>query len=244
MSALDLPPGGRRYLQIAQALADQINAGEYRTGERLPPERDLAQRLDVSRTTLREALLALEIMRFVEIRVGAGVFVLSEHLRDRSRGDLAVAEEIGPYEVLEARRMVEGQSAYFAALRATEEQIAAIGEVTERMAASINDVSAFDHADAEYHALIAAASGNGVIETYVAHLWRMRDSSLWERWYARTRSVANRRRSIEDHRRIHRAIRRGRAEAAMSAMQHHVDILTDRFLDLRISPNKPNEEHP
>ena len=234
MSALDLPSGGRRYLQIAQALADQINAGVYRTGERLPPERDLAQRLDVSRTTVREALLALEIMRFVEIRVGAGVYVLSEHLRDRSRGDLIVGGEVGPYEVLEARRMVEGQSAYYAALRASGRQIEEIGEVVERMAAAVHDVPAFDHADAEYHALIARASGNGMIETYVAHLWRMRDSSLWERWYAQTRNPANRRRSVEDHRRIHQAICRGRAEAAMSAMQHHIDILTDRFLDLRL----------
>ena len=234
MTVLDLPAGGRRYLQIAQLIADQINAGGYRTGERLPPERDLAQRLDVSRTTVREALLALEIMRFIEIRVGAGVYVLSEHLRDGNRGDLNAAEAVGPYEVLEARRMVEGQSAYYAAQRATKAQLDAIETVVERMGAAINDVPSFDRADAEYHALIARASGNGVIESYVAHLWRLRDSSLWERWYAQTRNAANRRRSVEDHRTILRALQRRRPEAAMSAMQQHVDVLTDRFLDLKL----------
>lgn len=234
MSALDLPAGGRRYLQIAQKLADQINAGVYRTGQKLPPERDLAQQLDVSRTTVREALLALEIMHFIEIRVGAGVFVLSEHLRDRSRGDLIVSEAVGPYEVLEVRRNIEGLSASLAASRATPEQLDEIAAVVDRMAASVHEVQVFDHADEEYHALIARASGNGIIENYVAHLWRMRQSSLWDRWYDQTRHPANRRRSVEDHRQILRALQRRRPEAAQSAMHAHIDILTDRFLDLQL----------
>lgn len=234
MTPLDLPTGGRRYLQIAQQLADQINEGVYRTGQKLPPERDLAQQLDVSRTTVREALLALEIMRFIEIRVGAGVYVLSEHLRDRSRGDLIVSEAVGPYEVLEVRRTIEGLSASQAAHRATPEQLDGIEAVIDRMEAAINDVQVFDHADEEYHALIARASGNGIIENYVAHLWRMRQSSLWDRWYDQTRNAANRRRSVEDHRQILRALRRRRPEAAQSAMHAHIDILTDRFLDLQL----------
>ena len=75
MNVFELPLGNRRYLDIARQLAAEIESGTYREGERLPPERELAQTLDVSRTTVREALLALEIMRFIEIRVGSGVFL-------------------------------------------------------------------------------------------------------------------------------------------------------------------------
>ena len=242
MSVLDLPGGGRRYLQVAQLLADQITAGAYRAGQRLPPERDLATQLDVSRTTVREALLALEIMRFIEIRVGSGVFVLSEHLREAERGQLAVKGETGPYEVLEARRMVEGQSAYLAAQRATEAQLDAIEARLRRMEEAIHDVPAYDAADAEYHALIAEASGNSVLVSYVGHLWRMRNSALWRRWYGQTRSVENRRRTVEDHRVICRALRRRRPEAAMSAMQLHIDVLTDRLMELQLSPPDQTED--
>ena len=124
MSPLDLPGGGRLYMRIAQKLADDIAAGRYRTGERLPPERDLAVSLQVSRTTVREALLALEIMRQIEIRTGAGVFVLPEAMREPVPARQVATGETGPWEQLEARRAIEGQVAYLAAERADEAQIA------------------------------------------------------------------------------------------------------------------------
>lgn len=237
MSALDLPGGGRRYFQVAQMIAGQIAAGTYRAGQRLPPERDLAAQLDVSRAVVREALLALEIMRYIEIRVGSGVFVLPEQLRDAERGQLEIKGQIGPYEVLEARRAIEGQTAYLAAQRATDDQLAAIAAAVDRMADAIDTVPAFDAADAEYHALIAAASGNAVFETYLGHLWRMRNSALWQRWYGQTRSTHNRQRSIDDHYVILRALQRRFPERAMTAMQLHIDVLFDRFLELNLSPH-------
>lgn len=230
---LDLPTGGRRYLQIARMLAERIDAGEYPSGQKLPPERELAVMFDVSRTTVREALLALEIMRFIEIRVGAGVYVLSESQRDTGT-TLETTGEVGPYQVLEARRMVEGQTAYYAAERARPEEIAAIAAVVERMDSVVDDVPAYDVADAEYHALIATASGNELLQDYVAHLWRMRRSSLWNRWYDSTRSLRNRRRTIEDHRAILKALQRRNPEAAKTAMQQHIDTLADRFLELKL----------
>ncbi|PRD44813.1 GntR family transcriptional regulator [Phyllobacterium phragmitis] len=234
MTILKLPGGGRRYLEIAQNLSDSITAGTYKTGDRLPPERELAATLQVSRTTVREALLALEIMRFVEIRIGSGVFVLPENLREKSRGELLPVEEVGPWEVLEARRMVEGESAFRAAQRATEAQIAALADCIERMEARIDDVPRFDQADAEFHMLIASAAGNSLIENYVAHLWRLRESALWDRWYDATRHPANRRRSVEDHKAIYKAIKRELPEVAKTAMCAHIDVLAERFFDLNL----------
>lgn len=231
---LDLPTSRRRYLQIARDLANQINDGTYRTGDRLPPERELSVQLQVSRTTVREALLALEIMHFVEIRVGSGVFVLPEHMRDTSYGDLAQSEAVGPWEVLEARRTIEAQTAFQAALRADDEMLKAIGETVDRMEAAIDDIPRFDVADAEFHALIARASGNSVFESYVAHLWKMRQGAMWSTWYDKTRKPSNRVRSVADHRAIHDALKRRLPDVAQTAMQGHLDVLAGRFFALNL----------
>ncbi|WP_299651123.1 FadR/GntR family transcriptional regulator [uncultured Jannaschia sp.] len=232
MSHLDLPKRGRLYLGVAETLAARIEAGEYPAGHRMPPERDLAQTLDVSRAVLREALLALEIMRYVEIRLGSGVYVLPKHQRVRTHGALVTLEEVGPYEVLEVRRAIEGLSAYQAAERANSDQLDELTRVLDRMAERLDDVPMFDLADEEFHMLIARATGNSLIEEYVAHLWRMRRNALWDRWYDQTRHISNRRRSVEDHRQILHAIRRRRPDVAQTAMQLHIDVLVDRFLSL------------
>lgn len=229
-----LPEGGRRYLQIAQDLADQITAGVHDIGGKLPPERELAAQLKVSRTTVREALLALELMRFVEIRVGSGVFVLPEAQRDSERGNLIEADAAGPYEVLEARRLIEGHAAYCAAQRIDAATLAELQDAIVEMSAGIHDVTRFDAADEAFHALIARAAGNAVISSYVHHLWSMRTSRLWETWYAKTRNPANRRRSIEDHKVIYRMLKRGQPDMAQTAMRAHLDVLAERFLDLNL----------
>lgn len=229
---MELPTGGRRYLQIAQNLVDEINSGKFSVGDRLPPERELSTTLGVSRTTVREALLALEIMRFVEIRVGSGVFVLPENLRDPDRGDLIASDEVGPWEVLEARRMVEGKSAFCAAMRIDDSTLEAIDKTILEMETHLLDIPKFDQADADFHALVARAAGNGVIESYVAHLWSMRDNSLWQSWYDQTRKVENRRQSIKDHRAIYNALKRKLPDVAQTAMEAHMDILGERFFEL------------
>jgi len=232
MTPLNLPGGNRRYLQIARKLAAAIDGGRYAAGERLPPERELAQLLDVSRTTVREALLALELMRFIEIRVGAGVFVLDEKLRSRS--DMAEPDVAAPSDVLAARRIVEAETAALAAANATEEQIDTMRRANERMAGAVDDIAAFDAADARFHELIAEAACNDVLSGFVDHLWRMRNSPMWAFWYDQTRHPDNRRQSVEDHRRILRAVERRSPDSARTAMQVHLDTLADRFYELKL----------
>ena len=92
----------------------------------------------------------------------------------------------------------------------------------------------FDAADAAFHAQVASAAGNDVLSGFVSHLWRMRESEMWALWYNQTRKVANRHRSIEDHRVILRAIERRLPDAARTAMQAHLDVLADRFYELKL----------
>ncbi|ASJ72009.1 FadR/GntR family transcriptional regulator [Granulosicoccus antarcticus] len=227
-------PDERRYVQIARDLAKRIAEGEYGAGQRLPPERELASTLSVSRTTVREAVLALELMGLVEIRVGSGVFVLGDNVRQHATNTTPAADETSPSEILESRRLIEAQTAFLAATRASDAQILQIGRCIETMESTLDDVPHFDRADAEFHHLIAKASGNRLLEQFVGHLWQQRNTTMWIRWYDQTRSTANRRRSISDHRVIHRALERRLPEAASTAMQGHIDVMEERFFDLQL----------
>src|SRR5579859_6723316 len=117
----------RLYRQIAGQLSALIASGEFPPGARLPSERELAVQLGVSRPSVREALIALEVEGKVEIRVGAGVFV-SENPSKRPAAALATeVEGEGPFELLRARMTVEGETAALAAAGATPDELVAIG---------------------------------------------------------------------------------------------------------------------
>lgn len=232
---------GRRYQGIALDLTRRIEAREFLPGARLPPERELAQSLGVSRTTVREALLALELMGYVEIRVGAGVFVVPRPGDAIARAVEAVPDEVGPFEILEARRLIEGDIAFRAAQRAGEEELTEIRRNVEEMRAAIHDIPAFDQLDRRFHMLIAKAADNGLLERYVHHLWDLRGGALWRRWYDRTRHPGNRRRSTDDHARIARALSRRLPEQAATAMRAHIDVLAGRFLDLDMDADQETE---
>lgn len=227
--------GGRRYVEIAKVLAARIAEGEFEPWTRLPPERELAAALNVSRTTIREALLALELTGRVEIRVGAGVYVVPAGLRSPQAVPEGYPDEPSPLEVLDLRRVIEGEAAWWAARRAASEEIDAMAAKINTMRRSLRNLPAYEEADSTFHRLIAETAGGVLRAPLVVWLWRFREGPMWERWYAKTRSVANRRRSVEGHERILRAIDRGLPAEAETAMKAHIDVLTERFYDLRLS---------
>src|SRR3954470_19599760 len=109
----------RLYEQISRKLAKSIADGEYAVGDRLPSERELAQNFKISRPTVREAIIALELDGLVEVRVGSGVYVMSRQPPGGREG----AKDIGPFELLEARHAIEGEAAALAAERIDDEQL-------------------------------------------------------------------------------------------------------------------------
>src|SRR6202795_3495135 len=125
MPPLQAVDNRRLYRQIADQIAALIEKGEYAAGQRLPPERDLAKQLGVSRPSVREALIALEVEGYVEVRVGSGVYVVG-------RGPGARAETLpadsGPFELIKARWLIEAECAALAARQATKAQVRAIEE--------------------------------------------------------------------------------------------------------------------
>lgn len=170
----------RLYRVIASQIKAKIERAEFLPGTRLPSERDLAEVLQVSRPTLREALIALEIEGYVDVRVGSGVFVAHPKEDGLWRGDDAVARsgpcsdtDIGPFELIEARLMIEPQIAALAAKNGTDEQVLAIQAAAYAMAGAKTP----SQNDRSFHTAIAQASGNAALVAMVFHLWIIHDNS-------------------------------------------------------------------
>ena len=122
--------GGRLYKRVADELRAAILAGRYPAGRRLPAERELAEMFEVSRPTIREAVIALELQHLVEVRVGAGVFVLDAGTAGRGVGPELT---IGPFELMEARKIIETETAALAATLIDDEQLDRLDKIIERM---------------------------------------------------------------------------------------------------------------
>src|SRR5579884_537846 len=118
----------RLYRQIADQIRSLIRSGEYGPGARLPPERDLARQLGVSRPSVREALIALEVEGLVEVRIGSGVYVAGPRPAHAAR---EVAADSGPFELIRARWLIEAECAAMAAKAATKAQVRAIEQALE-----------------------------------------------------------------------------------------------------------------
>ena len=107
----------RRFEQVAEQISKLIKKGKLNPGERLPPERELAKQLEVSRPTVREAMIALEISGMVEVRVGSGIYVLNTSSPDLKLRNNTIDIGPGPLELIEARKEIEGANAALAAQR-------------------------------------------------------------------------------------------------------------------------------
>jgi DNA-binding FadR family transcriptional regulator len=212
----------RLYRQIADQLAELIRAGEFKPGERLPSERDLSQQLNVSRASVREALIALEIDGLVVVRVGLGVFVNAAPAANPQR---TAPAEPGPFEVLSARYLIEGETAALAARIGTEEQHARIRETLALMTDEVRRSGHGLDADFLFHERVAEASGNSALVHLVHQLWSFRFTTMFRKLDEHFDSPDRHADAIEEHRRLVDAIERHDADAARAAMIAHLDTV-------------------
>src|SRR5262245_45089426 len=175
----------RLYEQVAGQVTDLVARGEFRPGDRLPPERDLAKLLGVSRPTVREAMIALEIAGLVEVRVGAGAFITEKAKTNGANHRLFEGVGSSPVELIAARRTIEPEVAALAAQLATAEEIAAIAE-TVAMITAARDTAEHRAADHKFHVRIGLASHNNILATIVDECWAEMYSPMFERMGAVT----------------------------------------------------------
>jgi DNA-binding FadR family transcriptional regulator len=219
----------RLYRQIAEQLRSLMTGGEFTPGSRLPAERDLAKQLGVSRPSVREALIALEVEGWVEVRTGSGVYVLERRGRARNDDTKVPPGEWGPLELIRARRVIEGEIASLAATQAKRKHIQAMRDAIEFMQADADRGVAPLAGDRAFHTAVADACGNVVLLETVQTFWDARHGPLFERLGDYFETVPSWRMAINEHEAVLAAIRARDASGARTAMQIHLDKSHARF---------------
>ena len=237
----------RLYRQIAEQLRAGMLSGEFAVGSRLPAERDLSKQLSVSRSSVREALIALEVEGWVEVRTGSGIYVLDRHAKNATN-NIAIQEintparglfegenkvntnaEWGPLELIRARRVVEGETAAIAAMQAKRKDIDAMGQALRMMQTEAAEGVLPLDGDRAFHTAIVQASGNEVLIDTVQSFWDSRRGPIFERLVGYFETMQSWQAAIAEHSAILEAIQAHDAAAARIAMHAHMDKSHARF---------------
>jgi GntR family uxuAB operon transcriptional repressor len=216
----------RLYRQIAVHLSALIASGEFPEGSRLPSERELAEQLGVSRPSVREALIALEVAGKVDVRVGSGIFVAKPRpvaLADPSK------EGQGPFELFRARGLVEGEIAAEAARTARSEEIDAVSATVDEMKARQRQKLNSDLADRDFHLGIARATHNSALVSVVQDLWDRGRGDIWRRMEHHFQTPELRAATLRDHQTILSALKARDARGARAAMRRHLQRVDREF---------------
>src|SRR5438552_10460933 len=213
--------------QVVIQVRDMIREGKLRPGDRLPPERELAKRLGISRASLRHGLRFLAAIGVFTSRDGSGTYIAdgppaldSEPLRM-----LAELHRFTPNEMFEARKLLEVGLAGLAARNAGNEHLAIMAEEVAEMYATLDDPQEYLVHDIRFHRAVAAASGNQIL----AALMNMVSTAMYERRRATVQRATDLKESAEFHRKIYRLIRAHKSDEARSAMNEHLELAQRAF---------------
>lgn len=215
----------RLYQGLARNLLEELASGRYPVGSRLPAERELAVKYGVSRPTVREAIIALEVQGLVEVRVGSGAYVRSMPGKEDPPGF-----NVSAFELTEARLMFEGEAAALAATQITDEEIAAIERLVEDIARENSDPGGTEKADRAFHLAIARATRNSAILDAIEHLWDLRATSPEAALLHEKARTANIKPVVDEHSAVVDALRARDPAAARLAMRDHLTQVIDSLL--------------
>lgn len=221
-AALRAPDRRRLYEQLAAQLLDYVEVTGLGVGDRLPSERELAEALQVSRASVRQATIALEVRGTLEVRHGDGIYLRSLPNDSGRLMELTARRHLLPA-ILEAREALETQLAALAAARRSEADVAAMERALGVMAADIDAGGLGEEGDRLFHEAVTRAARSPLLADFMAGLAgpisETRRSSLGE--------PGRPRRSLLAHQRILEAIRRGDTPGARHAMRRHVNMVAD-----------------
>ncbi len=216
----------RLYTSVLEKMLDLIDSGEFPVGGRLPPERELAERFNVSRPTIREAIIALEVLGRVQVKTGSGIYVLEHHSANGGGID-----NISPWELTESRALIEGEAAALAASHITDEELQHLEDSLHEMADE-NAVGALAEGDADkkFHRIIAEATRNAMLVSVIENMWYVRNNApLVSRAYKAICEQDGAKR-VEEHREIFQALSRRDAKAARAAMHQHFALILNKLI--------------
>lgn len=224
----------KRSVYTVEQILKAIQNGLYSVGDKLPPERVIAEQTGVSRSSVREAFSALQIVGVVESRAGDGTYVrsLPQHASSESHILSILNENESPFDVLETRRVLEYSIIEFAVNRAIDVDIAGIESVLKRMdeLANIADYQRYLEAHRDFHLALARATQNPVIERVARLLLNLMKQQLWrevEGDHYLPQDEQHIRGSLQIHLQIYAAIRNKDIKLGKQKMREHFDKLSN-----------------
>jgi GntR family transcriptional repressor for pyruvate dehydrogenase complex len=223
VEALDLAPIERTSVadEIVKRLVRLILEGRLKPGDKLPSERELVQRLSVGKSSLREGIKTLRALGVIEVAVGEGMFV--------GRGETSILSrplswglllsDRSTQEVIEARSCVEAKLAALAAERATEAEVATIGEKVAAMRATMRESGEYSRYDLEFHLAVADAAHNRLLAQVLQSL-----QHILRIWIVEViTAMDDRSESLADHVAIYESILARDPEAARTTVEHAME---------------------
>jgi len=209
------------YEQVVDRIRAHIAESGLRAGDRLPSERDLAERLGVSRASVKQAIVVLEVQGLVDVRHGGGTYLRRDTLDVEPVAELVARRERLP-DVLEAREALETKLAELAAQRRTDADLAAIDAALDHMRAEIDAGEFGVEGDRRFHAAVTAAAYSSIL----AEFMRSIAEQITESRNESLRQPGRPPRSLAQHTKIADAIRAGEPKAAAAAMRRHVQTVS------------------
>jgi DNA-binding FadR family transcriptional regulator len=212
----------RLFWRIVDKIETSINSSVYSPGSRLPPERELAETFNVSRPTIREAIIALEVRGKVEVKTGSGVYVL--HSENTAKN----SDKVNAFEVTQARALIEGEVAAIAATTITIDELKQLDKTLLDMKNGINIVEA----DEQFHQIIANSTRNAAMILSVENLWKLRTSTQEVVKDYDSVCSGDNDKTLAEHSAIYQALKSGNATQARQAMHGHFNRLINTLFDV------------
>jgi DNA-binding FadR family transcriptional regulator len=213
--------GRRLFWSIVEKIEASINSGMYSPGSRLPPERELAEMFNISRPTVREAIIALEVRKKVEVKTGSGVYVLKAVEQPDS------IKNINAFEVTQARALIEGEVAAVAATKISKDELKQLDKTLSDMKSGINIAAA----DEDFHHIIVNATHNAAMILSVENLWKLRSSTPEIIKDYDSVCSSDNAQTLAEHQAIYQALATGNASDARQAMHAHFNRLINSLFD-------------
>ncbi|MEH0690786.1 GntR family transcriptional regulator [Vibrio cholerae] len=229
-----MEPNERLYNKVANHIKKEFAANKYQVGDMLPPERVIAEQMEVSRTVIREAMIMLEVEGYVEVRKGAGIRIINLNPK-QLQANAALHEteafltNCGPFELLQARQLFESNIAEFAATQATKQDLVALMKIQQQ--AKADDYSRDSYWDSEFHIQLARCTQNSVVVHIAEIMCKYRaDNPYWQKLHEHIED--NKIRSwCTEHDEIVNALLKKDPQAARLAVWQHIENTKQMLFD-------------
>lgn len=224
----------RLYQEIGQKLKQGLVDGVYNIGDKLPAEREIANQFNVSRTVVREALIMLELENLITVKKGSGVYVTNLPDEKNTEENSFDTNEVGPFELLQARQLIESTIAGFAATQILKTDILKLRSILEEEKVCLTlSETGDDQFDEAFHIVIAKSTKNIVLESLLNELWQKRHTSkMWKNLQLKIADQSYKKQWLYDHEQILIALQNKNANAAKHAMWQHLENVKQTLMTL------------